>query len=311
MDPQSSIKETVNIPPQPSKLPNATDLTSTKLLPNILSAICIIMIIGSSIIGYSTRKGQNLDKQRLDDFQKIQYSIDAYYTANGYKLPNTLTENLGNNTESSLILNDPETKKEYEYIILSNYSYQLCTNFATEKKTKQDEKALSSSYSYYAKIDHKKGHDCINYEIPEYSRNLNNNFNNGVDIYSNNPTIVLPPNATEQIENSNNTQRRSDVTAILNAIGQYAADHIGSIPSGITTTQQIISSSSVNICSQLAPTYIAALPMDPQLSTQATAIIDCEKTYNSGYMVSVDSTNNRVTVSAPYADRGVIISATR
>jgi type IV pilus assembly protein PilA len=126
-------------------------------------------------------------------------------------------------------------------------------------------------------------------------------------------TIVLVAiNPARQFSQSNNTKRRSDVNAILNAIDQFAADHRGTLPAGITTTAQSVSSTGANVCLDIVTDYMAALPQDP-LSNDGAAITetDCAAAYDTGYTVVRSATNGRITVTAPSAELGDIISVTR
>ena len=52
---------------------------------------------------------------------------------------------------------------------------------------------------------------------------------------------LIAINPARQFAQANNTKRRSDVNAILNAVNQYMADNKGSLPAGITETGQEIS----------------------------------------------------------------------
>jgi len=116
-------------------------------------------------------------------------------------------------------------------------------------------------------------------------------------------------NPVRQFQQANNTKRSSDVNAILNAINQYAANNRGALPAGISATTQTISDTGADICADLITQYIAALPADPSVGGGA-AITDCTVAYNSGYTVLTGS-DNRVTVNAPSAELGAIISVTR
>ncbi len=49
---------------------------------------------------------------------------------------------------------------------------------------------------------------------------------------------LIAINPAKQFSQANDTKRRSDVNAILNAIDQYAADNKGQLPASITTTVQ-------------------------------------------------------------------------
>ncbi len=117
-------------------------------------------------------------------------------------------------------------------------------------------------------------------------------------------------NPARQFAQANNTQRSSDVNAILNAIHQYAADNAGQLPTGITTTPQNISDTGADICGDLVTDYLAALPVDP-LTGPAVTQDQCVGAYDTNYTVVSSSTNNRVTVAAPAAELAASISATR
>lgn len=45
--------------------------------------------------------------------------------------------------------------------------------------------------------------------------------------------VILAVNPARQFSSANNTKRRSDVSAILSAVGQYSAEHRGSLPTDI------------------------------------------------------------------------------
>lgn len=123
--------------------------------------------------------------------------------------------------------------------------------------------------------------------------------------------VLIAINPARQFSQANNTRRRSDTTAILNAIGAYSADNKGVLPVGITATAQNISSLAANICSNLVPTYISALPSDPQAANGGAQVTTCASAYDTEYQVVKDA-NNRVTVSAPnHIELSETISVTR
>lgn len=121
---------------------------------------------------------------------------------------------------------------------------------------------------------------------------------------------LIAINPARQFSQANNTKRSSDVNAILNALGQYAADNKGVLPTGVTTTSQTISNTAANICADLVPQYIAALPVDP-LTNNGTAITNCSGAYTTNYTVIKSATDNRITVTAPAAELSATISASR
>lgn len=121
--------------------------------------------------------------------------------------------------------------------------------------------------------------------------------------------VLIAINPARQFGQANDTKRQSAVTQILNAVGAYAADNKGNLPVAITTTVAQISDAGANLCSVLVPTYIPALPTDPELNI-ADVAAPCPATYVTGYNIVKDA-NNRVTVSAPNADITTPIEITR
>jgi len=122
--------------------------------------------------------------------------------------------------------------------------------------------------------------------------------------------VLIAINPARQFSQANDTQRRSDVNAILNAIHQYSVDNAGQAPPEIGTTEEEISSTEANICADLVDTYIAALPVDPTVQSGPVELAGCGAAYASGYTVMRSAANNRITVSA-VGELTASISATR
>lgn len=122
--------------------------------------------------------------------------------------------------------------------------------------------------------------------------------------------VLVAVNPAQQFKKANDAQRASNVNAILNAVGQYIVDNKGSLPSGITTTDRDIGSAAANLCSNLVPDYIAALPADPGKSDQSIDSTECGGSYSTGYNIKKDS-NNRVTITAVSTEIGADITVTR
>ena len=120
---------------------------------------------------------------------------------------------------------------------------------------------------------------------------------------------LIAINPARQFSQANNTQRNSNVSTILNAVHQYAADNRGALPAGITTTVQTIADTGADICADVITRYIAALPVDPSLG--GASVIICTAAYNTGYTVVRSVTDGRITVAAPMAELGSSISVTR
>ena len=126
---------------------------------------------------------------------------------------------------------------------------------------------------------------------------------------------LIAINPARQFAQSNNTKRSSDVNAILNAVGQYAADNNGTLPAGIPDTTAgaaVIGDGvgQVDICASLVTQYLAALPVDP-LTNNGTPVTDCTAAYVTNYTIVRSTTDNRITVTAPAAELGATISVTR
>ncbi|HJY98247.1 MAG TPA: type II secretion system protein [Patescibacteria group bacterium] len=131
--------------------------------------------------------------------------------------------------------------------------------------------------------------------------------------------VLVALNPARQFAQANNTKRSSDVSTLLNAVHQFAADNRGTLPANIPADDGVdpseaadISTAGADICGDLVPRYVAALPTDPSLNT--AQISDCTAAYATGYFIMQDG-DGRVTVSAPsqqaVAGQTVNISVTR
>ena len=127
--------------------------------------------------------------------------------------------------------------------------------------------------------------------------------------------VIFAINPGRQMSQARNTQRRSDVNEILNAIYQYDIDN-GQFPAGITTKtastdcplylELEICKTPATDCTSLSELitnakYIVAIPVDPGPYTDTT---------HSGYAVMMDA-NSRITVCAPHSEIDQVISVTR
>lgn len=113
--------------------------------------------------------------------------------------------------------------------------------------------------------------------------------------------VIIAINPARQFAQARNSQRMSNVNAILNAIGQRLADNRGvwTVVSGCedlpTATTTNVGSAVADIdLSCLVPTYIPSqLPVDPTTGSWVSA-----SNYNTSYTVVASSTG-RVSVCAP------------
>lgn len=120
--------------------------------------------------------------------------------------------------------------------------------------------------------------------------------------------VIVAINPGKQLGDTRNAQRQSNVNTILNAVYQYAVDNSGTLPAGITTTQTEICKTG-GACAGLVDLsvltlnekYLTSLPNDPNGVCNVNGIC---------YEI-MKSANGRITVSAPDAEQGVVISVTR
>jgi uncharacterized protein (TIGR02145 family)/prepilin-type N-terminal cleavage/methylation domain-containing protein len=121
--------------------------------------------------------------------------------------------------------------------------------------------------------------------------------------------VIIAINPSKQLATVRNSQRKSNIKQIESAITQYYIDN-SSYPSLITFTDTTIcntgasSTASAGYCTggidlyALVPTYLTAMPTDPQTTAGATS---------TGYYIKKDK-NNKVTLTAVSAELGTAIS---
>jgi len=117
-------------------------------------------------------------------------------------------------------------------------------------------------------------------------------------------TVIVAINPMRQFAKANNSQRWSNITAILNAVSQNIIDNrgtwtcgAGALPATSTNMADTASDpAAYDICSCHVPLYIAEIPTDPTVGSYT----DCS-TYNTGYSIYQAPLTNRVTIEAPSA----------
>ncbi len=128
--------------------------------------------------------------------------------------------------------------------------------------------------------------------------------------------VVVAINPARQFAQANNSQRWSNVNAILNAVHQYGVDNRGAFPLGLASTTAATEVCRTGIASttcttagfvdlsMLVPTYVVSIPSDPRGGINTT--------YGSGYRINVTSTTSgRILVSAPQAELTQVVSVER
>jgi type IV pilus assembly protein PilA len=127
--------------------------------------------------------------------------------------------------------------------------------------------------------------------------------------------VIIAINPARQFAQGRNSQRVSNVNAILNAIGQRIADNKGmfrdsadtvclvDLPSASSTAQVIAQSGGVDLRPCISPTYIPEIPVDP-----ADGAVWDGTAYDTKYTVA-QGANGRITICAPNAAAETAISA--
>lgn len=116
--------------------------------------------------------------------------------------------------------------------------------------------------------------------------------------------VIVALNPARQFAQARNTQRWSNVNAVLNSVGQNMADNRGNWTCAagvIPTSTTALGSGGYNIEPCVVPTYISIMPLDPVNGTSSAI----------GYSIARDATTGRVTISAPGAELGEQIYVTR
>ncbi|HSW80193.1 MAG TPA: type II secretion system protein [Candidatus Saccharimonadales bacterium] len=83
-------------------------------------------------------------------------------------------------------------------------------------------------------------------------------------------------------------------------------------PAGVASATGCTLKTKIDVCSDLAPTYIADMPTDPTTGTVTGGATPCAggtTAYDTGYTIT--ATNGRFTIDAPSAEDGATISVTR
>lgn len=113
--------------------------------------------------------------------------------------------------------------------------------------------------------------------------------------------VLVAINPSRQFKMARDSQRMSNVNALLNAISQNIAEHRGVFTCGTTplqlpTVATVVKSGSpgIDLASCLVPSYVSILPFDPS-ATGAHYVSPTD--YNTGYVVYQDA-EGRVTASS-------------
>ncbi|MEK7212079.1 MAG: hypothetical protein AAB686_00180 [Patescibacteria group bacterium] len=127
---------------------------------------------------------------------------------------------------------------------------------------------------------------------------------------------IVSFNPAGQFARARNSEREMHLTALMIAVKQNIAESISgsfncvSGPIPVSSAKMASASGSYNIAPCLVPNYISVLPYDPKAAGAHYAGVS---DYDTGYFIAQTSstTSTAITISAPSAELGQIISISR
>lgn len=147
-------------------------LTSRSKKVWLFSAVVIILlsiVLGFVVIGSpKSQRLKNYDLEKINDIQQLQSSVVSFWQING-NLPQNLSEVAGQ--YGYFDLNQPDSKKPYEYSIVSPNSFEVCADFNFDSKNNNpySRSVIDTKYNYTTPSDwsYKEGRSCFTYVINE------------------------------------------------------------------------------------------------------------------------------------------------
>jgi hypothetical protein len=231
-----------------------------------------------SYIGEETLSGQKV----------YVYSVQINKDDINKLLEQTLTEAVNKNPTQAQVYKDMKIsydKIEYKYKVWQSNSQPAQIQMTASMTMDMGKTGKAKIDNLEATIDFKSINKGVTITVPAAAQNSKSSF-----------------------ADTRNTQRSSDVRAILNAITQYLADsnhtlaNLGNIPTctaGDSGTFIGTAPGYINL-TKLIPDYIVAIPTDPTNG----------KVTNTGYQICLTA-SSRVQISAPFAESGKVIAVVR
>jgi hypothetical protein len=142
--------------------------TAVRAFVGIVVAV-IVLAVGYGLTTVGSPGSQRLiqfDERRVSDLQSITFAIDSYWEQNG-ALPQQLEDLRGTRTFVRSIV-DPKSIEPYEYVILTDTSYQVCAVFETDSKNQQDPRIAVKPVPFSESIwNHGVGRACFEREAQQ------------------------------------------------------------------------------------------------------------------------------------------------
>jgi len=127
-------------------------------------AVAIVVLVSAFIFvesPYTTRKIKH-DNSLIDKFSQIDNALNTYYS-DKVKLPVSFDELFQEITYLRREdMKDPVTGREFEYKVVGDKTYELCSTFLLSTK---DNKSYEGGYSFDKRWDHDAGYQCLRQKI--------------------------------------------------------------------------------------------------------------------------------------------------
>mgnify|MGYP001579580366 CR=1 FL=1 len=141
-------------------------------IPKVTAIVTSIIVVGTIILGFvfvgspAKQRQIRIDDQRVTDLSMLQSGVVDFY-ARKQVLPANQSE-LSNPLNYFTVPMDPVTGSVYEYTVKSQYTFELCADFATESTGLSDAGSASVSSKPYGEYDsysqnweHAAGRTCF------------------------------------------------------------------------------------------------------------------------------------------------------
>ncbi len=142
------------------------------LLYGALAVVGVVVVWGFTLIGSpSFNRKLSADRNRMEDLQRLSNGIAQYFDEQK-KFPEKLADldKLRYSYGRDLRLEDPATKRPYDFKVKDPYSYELCAEFELTSEEAEIEKRPYNYYGSRTTWDHGVGHNCFSFEIPVNKR---------------------------------------------------------------------------------------------------------------------------------------------
>lgn len=120
--------------------------------------------------------------------------------------------------------------------------------------------------------------------------------------------VIAALNPARQFANARNSTRIAHLNTLMNAISANQAEHSGTFTCATgalpaTPTLMGVAATEYDIGPCLVTTYMSSMPFDPSSTGAGWTSVTA---YESGYKISQDATDHRITVVAPDAENNVV-----